>query len=181
MTLTVKDAPRAARELTKRTAYLRKILSTASKAEEAGTQGATEERERLTATFNRDIKETERLIRDTECHADAFDRAALCLRNPNLPASDALSRLTRTAALLGLPAARVSAVGDLLTHAAQRGRDSAEKSQARLDASTDDIAATRTLGAMLARLPHVGWDIKRVHSLRKEYQRHLGAAKGNRP
>ncbi|CUJ94759.1 hypothetical protein PH7735_01784 [Shimia thalassica] len=129
MTLNVKSAPVAARKVTKRTGYTRRQLSEISKAEQNDTQGATAERERIAAGFCADADNAQQLIRDTERHADDFTRAALCLRHPTTPATDAVSHLARKAALLGCDAAPLVA---LMNDAATRARDSARRAQDRL-------------------------------------------------
>ena len=88
-------APTKARKLVKSALFNSRQIQAASKAEAAGTAGATVERERITASFARDLTETDRAIKDTRQHAAALDRGALLLRTQSRKAhsDDPVARL----------------------------------------------------------------------------------------
>ncbi|WP_170324977.1 hypothetical protein [Ruegeria arenilitoris] len=170
-TLTVKTAPTRARKLVKASGFIRATLNKCSHVEQDGTQGATRERETVTAEFARDIAACERAIADTEATADAFDRAALVLRSGHVT-------LERTGPV-GLACKLVrwgasdetrQALAEKLSHAAQRARQSAEKAQDRLEDNNADLAATASLGAYLAELKTAGFrKTTKTERLRKSY------------
>ncbi|GAB5436648.1 hypothetical protein [Falsiruegeria mediterranea] len=167
--ITVAKAPNKARKLIKRTAFLRREITRASKAEEAGTKGAAEERQRLTADFQRDFEAVETAIEQTTATATDLEMASMVLRTGDTaPQRSPVAQLCAMACRLGVNGASLV---DLLDHAAQRGRDAAEKAQDRLADNDDELNSVGLLALFTAKLPAVGFDTRHpsVSGIRKQY------------
>lgn len=173
--LTIKSALRATRSVVKKATYTRRELSSLSKSEENGTQGAAEERERLSEDWTRRVSEAERLTAQTEAASDRFARVGLALRHGEAPGTnDPLVQLAARTARMGAP---VAPLIDMADHASKEARIAATSARDKLDQASDDIAATSALIPVLDRLPSVGFDMnhKTVKRLRTHYLHHTQA------
>lgn len=170
MTMTVKTAPTAARKLVKSTGFIRRQLDQSSKAEESGTQGAREERIRVTAKFTADLHDARQAVTDTEAKAASFERAAHILRTGAVPTSKGnhsgvVQRAIRMVRF-GASQAQRDAAADRVMMGAKAARTSSCKSEERLDAADADLMATIKLADYLAALAKHSFD-KSNHAVRK--------------
>ncbi|MEY8140960.1 hypothetical protein [Falsihalocynthiibacter sp. CO-5D18] len=167
-------APKLASKLTKKCAYLRREFNGLSMDAQKGVRGATEARQALQRKFNSDVIAAHSAVEDTRKKAADFDRAAVCLEHPSAPSIGRVSQLAKAGALLGIGKGHRLV---LFKSVAEQARDSADRAEARLDRSADDLAATRLLAEILDELPKHGGDIKspKLAEKRKQYQAHLAA------
>ncbi|SFM11125.1 hypothetical protein [Shimia aestuarii] len=178
MTLTVRTAPTLARRLVKSTGYIRRELAAASRAEQAGRDGATETRRKLTSIFTDRLREAEQAVEDTLKRAEEFERAVhiLCFKQPGAfhpsPVIGAAKRC------LALGCANPVLI-EKLERAAKHARDAADRAEKRLVDAEADLDATRLHGELLGALPGAGFDTKHpdIKDLRRKYNAAANASR----
>ncbi|UWR04742.1 hypothetical protein K3740_08715 [Ruegeria conchae] len=177
MELTIHTAPEHTRRLVHDQAFTRSRLDAASKAEEKGTAGATEERLKITAFIQRDITRAQQAIKDTRTTSARFAKAAAILRNGTAPdTDDPLHKLCADAVRMGCD---VGHLADQMQRAADKGTDAADRSADRMAKADIDLRATAALAAYLARLADTKF--RPNNSTKRDRQNYLAlrrAAKG---
>ncbi|MFY0661422.1 MAG: hypothetical protein JXR15_13085 [Shimia sp.] len=168
MALKITTAPTAVRKLVKSAPYVRRQINQASKAEQAGTAGAREERERVTARFARDIKNTEKALAEADAVVRDLDRAAIILSSrAALPPTGPVSALAAVAVRL----AAQSPAQELTAAAAKQAREAHERAQDRYDLAEPELRSVALLCQLSALMPDAKFDSKspRVAGVRRDY------------
>ncbi len=164
------SAPTAARKLVKRAPFTRRQIQQSSKAEEVGTPGATEARERITGQFAHDLRSVESTIAQTTSKAASFERCALLLktRSTHPHGTDPLSFLSAAAVRFG---ADLPSLIECLDHGQKRATEAADRAQDRMDTAEPELRATASLMQLSAHLPSVKFDVKHpsVANIRRDY------------
>ncbi len=174
MTLTVKSAADAFRRVHGSSHLTRKRLSHASREEEAGTAGAAEERQRISAQFARDLDDAARLLSDTELAERDFRLAASILRDRvrSIDTPQPLSAVAVRLVRLGPPSAALDDLATRCEAAAQAAGAAAERTKAAQDGYAYNLDVTASLIALSATLAARGFnpDHHAVKTQRGEYQ-----------
>jgi hypothetical protein len=157
--------------------FYRRCLHKVSREEQAGTAGGAEARQQLVGHIRAEDRRALALVEATEQVAADLYRAARALKHPReTPCRGPFSRKARAAALLGISS---PALADRLTEAAERASRAAERASDRLQAHTDERAATRLHAQLVERLPEHNFNISAppLKALRVAYQMHVEAAR----
>jgi len=161
ITLNISSAMERLRHLNGNAKTLRHSLSTASKAEQSGTPGATETRLKLTAKFGLDASKFEADLADTLATAESFDRADTILRRristSAAPAGSPEAHAAR-AVRAGMSGARLDALALTCSDAAAQGRAAHMRAERRFGEVTDNLKATAALAQLCAESARNGWD-----------------------
>ncbi|WP_146344925.1 hypothetical protein [Falsiphaeobacter marinintestinus] len=155
--MTARDAPTKARRVVKRAPFIRKEIHRISKAEEAATPGATAERERITASFARDLRTAENAIAEARAVAADFDRAHIILRTKaaDLKPAGPVSRLA--AVLVEMGESAPSTI-ELASTASARAESASEQAQTRLDDAEPELRSVALQCQLAAMLPGVKYN-----------------------
>ncbi|SFM21601.1 hypothetical protein [Shimia aestuarii] len=178
MTLTVRTAPTLARKLIKSTGYVRRELAAASKAEQAGREGATETRQKITSIFTDRLKAAEQAVEDTLSLAEEFEAAVHILRFKQPGAFHPSPVIGAAKRCLALGCTNPVLI-EKLERAADRARDAADRAEKRLTDAEADLDATALHGELLGALPACDFDPQHpdIKDLRQKY---MAAANASR-
>ncbi len=167
--MNIRTAPESARRLVKSAPFIRRQIQQTSKSEQSGTQGATQQRERLTAEFARNVRNTDEAIAAATAAAADFDQAHMILHSGiGLKPIGPMSRLATVALRLDF---HDPALTLLTAMVANRAKDAAQQATDRLDLGEPELRSTALLAQLSALLPSVKFDVKspKVAGVRRDY------------
>jgi hypothetical protein len=143
MITSARQTVKQTRKLVKRSPYVRNEIHQAARAEDDGTKGAKEHREKITADFQRAVNAVGAAIATTASNVADFERAQIILETgTRLKSAGVLSDLA-AAAIGVLPTDRLKNLSRVLAAAAGQGASMLERAESYLD---DYDAELRSVG-----------------------------------